>query len=99
MSYTTRGARHIFLGRRAKRGDLVRRRLVGALDRGNLDAELREGLLRGLLLGGFLRLTRAFAELLAVDHCRTAEASVVGRPLDVEDGVVDRLPAPGERLL
>src|SRR5690242_20588802 len=65
----------------------------------DLDAERVEGLLRRFLLGRLLRLARALAELLPVDHGCAAEPAVVRRPVDVEHGVADGLPAPRERLL
>src|SRR5690349_24925959 len=81
-------------------GDTTREpRGIFRLFRRDLDAERVEGLLRRFLLGRLLRLSRALAELLAVDHGRAAETAVVRRPLDVEHGVADRLSAPRERLL
>src|SRR4051812_37425280 len=68
-------------------------------DSRDLDAEGVERLLRRFLLRSLLRRTLPGTELLAVDHRGAAEAAVVRRPLDLEHAVVDRLSAPGQRLL
>src|SRR5262249_32531400 len=64
-----------------------------------LDSQRDERLLRRLLLGRLLRLPASDADLVAVDDRRAGEPPVVGRALDFEHRVGDRLAAPRERLL
>src|ERR1051326_2858520 len=68
-------------------------------DRLGLEAEGFERLLRRLLLGRLLGGAAADAELVAVDERGAGETALVGRPLDLDDLVLDGPAVARKRLL
>src|SRR2546423_1567308 len=75
------------------------RRDLPALRRRDLDAELGERLLCGLLLRRLLRLAGTDAQLLPVDHGGAGEAAVMRGSLDLQHRVADRLAPAREGFL